>query len=90
MEGLKKRINNYDDVLEQEGRSFVNKLDPAGAGKVWLHEPDMRVGGLPSDVLGIGHSRENSIIGGNAIRLAEDILAMPEHVDKFRYKLVFS
>ncbi|MER0232142.1 RHS repeat-associated core domain-containing protein [Brenneria sp. g21c3] len=45
MVGLKKRINNYNSVLEKEGREYVRRLGSAGDGNVWLHEPDMRAGG---------------------------------------------
>ncbi|MFH3350913.1 RHS repeat domain-containing protein, partial [Klebsiella aerogenes] len=87
MAGLKQRINNYNAALEREGRDYVKGLGPAGEGNVWLHEPDMRVGGLPGDVNRIGLSRENSIIGGNASRIARQILDMPDDITKLTSKL---
>ncbi len=47
----------------------------------------MKVGGKPTDIYGIGDSRVNSIIGGQANRLAKDILAMPEDIKEFNYIL---
>ncbi|NDJ57433.1 type IV secretion protein Rhs [Enterobacteriaceae bacterium 4M9] len=89
MSGLKKRINDYNSVLEKEGRDYVRGLGTAGEGKVWLHEPDMRTGGLPSDVSRTGLSRENSIIGGNAPSIARQILDMPDDVTRITSKLFF-
>lgn len=87
MVGLKKRINNYNEALEREGRDYVKKLGSAGDGLVWLHEPDMRAGGLPADVSRTGLKRENSILGGNAPQIGDQILAMADDVDKLRSKL---
>ncbi|WP_311754042.1 RHS repeat-associated core domain-containing protein [Proteus columbae] len=87
MIGLKKRINNYSATLEKEGRDYVRTLNSAGDGKVWLHEPDMRVGGLPKDVTRVGLSRENSIIGGNAPSIARQINDMSDDIIKLTSKL---
>ncbi|EPW8574856.1 RHS repeat-associated core domain-containing protein, partial [Morganella morganii] len=87
MEGLKKRINDYSSDLEKQGREYVRKLGSAGKDYVWLHEPDMRTGGLPSDVKRIGLSRENSIIGGNAPSISRQIMDMSDNVTKLTSKL---
>ncbi|EMQ2088730.1 hypothetical protein ABWR82_004644, partial [Salmonella enterica subsp. enterica] len=89
MAGLKQRINNYSAALEKEGRDYVRGLGSAGEGKVWLHEPDMRTGGLPGDVSRTGLNRENSIIGGNAPSIARQILDMPDDVTRITSKLIF-
>jgi len=39
-----------------------------------------RVGGAPTDVIGKGLLRNNSIIGGQANRIADEILQMPDTV----------
>ncbi|MDO5681142.1 MAG: RHS repeat-associated core domain-containing protein [Pelistega sp.] len=88
MSGLKKRINAYDAAIESQGRSHVKTLGSAGEGRVWLHEPDMRVGGLPTDVSRTGLNRENSIIGGNAPSIARQILDMPDTVTQLRSKII--
>ncbi|WP_276606039.1 MULTISPECIES: RHS repeat-associated core domain-containing protein [unclassified Escherichia] len=90
MEGLKRRISNYTANVEKQGRDYVRKLGSAGDGKVWLHEPDMRTGGLPGDVSRTGLSRENSILGGNAPQIADQILSMSNDVDKLTAKLILS
>ncbi|HBK2954736.1 TPA: hypothetical protein HIF34_004655 [Escherichia coli] len=90
MEGLKRRISNYTANVEKQGRDYVRKLGSAGDGKAWLHEPDMRTGGLPSDVSRTGLSRENSILGGNAPQIADQILSMSNDVDKLTAKLILS
>ncbi|CNC29687.1 hypothetical protein [Yersinia pseudotuberculosis] len=87
MAGLKKRINNYNSALEKERRGYVRVFGSAGEGKIWLHEPDMRAEGLPSDVSRIGLSRENSIIGGNAPSISRQILDMPDDITKLSSKL---
>ncbi|MDE8752830.1 RHS domain-containing protein, partial [Providencia thailandensis] len=87
MEGLKKRINDYSSELEKKGRNYVKKLGSAGQGKVWLHEPDMRTGGLPSDVKRTGLDRENSIIGGNALSIVRQINEMSNDITKLSSKL---
>ncbi|EOG1934448.1 polymorphic toxin type 15 domain-containing protein [Providencia stuartii] len=87
MEGLKKRINDYSSELEKKGRNYVKKLGSAGQGKVWLHEPDMRTGGLPSDVKHTGLDRENSIIGGNALSIVRQINEMSNDITKLSSKL---
>lgn len=87
MIGLKNRIKNYSTDIEKEGRVYVASLGSAGKGKAWLHEPDMRVGGLPTDVKKAGDKRVNSILGGQANRIAETILAMPDDTTKITYKL---
>lgn len=76
MEGLKARILNYNKQLEKLGRDYTKKLDRAPTGYSHLHEPDMKVGGLPTDVFRYGNSRNNSIIGGQATRIAKEILNM--------------
>ena len=87
MEGLKKRIRAYGPELEQEGRAHVKGLTPAPEGQAWLHEPDMRAGGRPTDVTGLGDRRTNSIIGGQATRVSEDILKMPNNTTKIVPKI---
>ncbi|OOS07814.1 hypothetical protein B0189_02040 [Moraxella cuniculi] len=87
MIGLKNRIRNYSDDLRKQGDAFISSLGSAGKGKAWLHEPDMRVGGLPTDVSRTGDERINSIIGGQASRIYKDILAMPDNTTKITYKL---
>ncbi|WP_326526280.1 polymorphic toxin type 15 domain-containing protein [Dokdonella sp.] len=84
MAGLKKRIRNYGPDLEAKGRAHVVGLESAGSGRVWLHEPDMRAGGLPTDVARTGLSRENSIIGGQAPSIARQVLSMPNDVTKLK------
>lgn len=73
MSGLKNRINSYNAKLEAEGRAYVKTLDAAPDGLPWLHEPDMRTGGFPTDVARVGNKRINSILGGQANRIARDI-----------------
>ncbi|WP_431739799.1 polymorphic toxin type 15 domain-containing protein [Morganella morganii] len=80
-------MNDYSSDLEKQGREYVRKLGSAGKDYVWLHEPDMRTGGLPSDVKRIGLSRENSIIGGNAPSIARQIMDMSDNVTKLTSKL---
>ena len=87
MIGLKNRIRNYSTSLEKEGRAYTASLGSAGKNKAWLHEPDMRVGGLPTDVYKTGDKRVNSILGGQAKERAEDILAMPDDTTKITYRL---
>ena len=87
MIGLKNRIRNYSTSLEKEGRAYTASLGSAGKNKAWLHEPDMRVGGLPTDVSKTGDKRVNSILGGQAKERAEDILAMPDDTTKITYRL---
>lgn len=82
MAGLKKRIEAYNPVIEQEGRQYVKTLEPAPEGMSWLHVPDMRIGGGPKDVNGYGVSRNNSIIGGQQNRVASEILNMPDNITK--------
>lgn len=89
LSGLKQRIRNYQNV-EAEGRSYVKSLGSAGDNMAWLHGPDMRVGGGPRDIIGIGGRRENSILGGQAGKIAQQILELPDNVTritaKFNYK----
>jgi len=87
MAGLKRRILAYTPELEQEGRAHVRGLTPAPEGQAWLHEPDMRAGGRPTDVTGLGDRRTNSIIGGQATRVSEDILKMPNNTTKIVPKI---
>ena len=82
MAGLKKRIEAYNPVIEQEGRQYVKTLEPAPEGMSWLHVPDMRIGGGPKDVNGYGVSRNNSVIGGQQNRVASEILNMPDNITK--------
>lgn len=42
----------------------------------------MKVGGAPTDVKGTGLSRNNSIIGGQANRIAGEILNMSDNTTK--------
>jgi hypothetical protein len=87
MIGLKNRIKNYANVVD-EGRRYTKTLGSAGKDKVWAHIPDMRVGGGPKDVSKIGAgSRENSILGGQAKDIAGNILKMSDGVTKIEYKL---
>lgn len=80
MQGLKERIKAYGKDVEKEGRSYVKKeFAPAPKGKAYLHEPDMRTGGKPTDVTGLGDSRNNSIVGGQADRIAKEILNMDDN-----------
>ncbi len=85
--GLKARIRAYNEDVEKEGRNFVKTLGPAGDCKAWLHEPDMRTGGKPTDVTKVGDKRINSILGGQADRIARDILKMPDETTKITYQL---
>ena len=87
MSGLKKRIMSYDSKVEAEGRKYVKSLKQAPAGKAHLHVPDMKVGGGPKDVFGIGSLRNNSIIGGQAKRIAKEILNMSDDITKIIGKL---
>jgi len=82
MRGLKDRINNYGPEVEAEGRRYIKTLDPAPPGQVHTHVPDMKVGGAPTDVKGTGLSRNNSIIGGQANRIAREILNMSDNTTK--------
>jgi hypothetical protein len=89
---IKQRIRNYNPKLEQEGRKYVKSLPEAGVDDLgqqlaWLHEPDMRTGGLPTDVTRTGNKRINSILGGQANRLKEEILAMPDDVTMIKWNL---
>ena len=47
----------------------------------------LRTGGLPTDVFRQGNKRVNSIIGGQANRLAQDILNLPDNVTEIVFKL---
>ena len=87
MIGLKARIRAYNEDVEKEGRNFVKTLEPAGDCKVGLHEPDMRTGGKPTDVTKVGDKRINSILGGQADRIARDILKMLDETTKITYQL---
>ena len=82
MKGLKDRINNYNPDVEKAGRDYVKTLEPAPPGMAYLHEPDMRTGGDPKDVTNVGSRRNNSIIGGQANRIANDILNMSDKTTK--------
>ncbi|MNV35921.1 hypothetical protein D3C71_1273820 [compost metagenome] len=79
IEGLKARVNAYrsDPSIEAEGRAFAKAFGSADKGNSWLHTPDMATGGLPSDIIGQGSSRNNSILGGNANRIGNEILLLP-------------
>ncbi len=87
MSGLKNRITSYNVRLEAKGRAYVKTLDSAPDGFAWLHEPDMRTGGLPTDVTRIGSRRINSILGGQANRIAKDILNMSDEVTKIHWTI---
>ena len=86
MTGLKRRILNYSEELEKEGRKYVKTLERPESGKAWLHEPDMATGGLPSDVFRQGDKRLNSIIG-KSDRLRKDILKMPNNTNRIMPKI---
>jgi len=77
--GLQTRIKNYrsDPSIEAEGRAFAKAFGSADKGNAWLHVPDMATGGLPFDIIGQGLSRNNSILGGNATRIGNEILLLP-------------
>ena len=62
-------------------------LEPACDCKVGLHEPDMRTGGKPTDVTKVGDKRINSILGGQANRIARNILKMLDETTKITYQL---
>ncbi|MHC1748034.1 MAG: polymorphic toxin type 15 domain-containing protein [Cellulosilyticaceae bacterium] len=62
-------------------------LDSEPGGFVWLHEPDMRTGGLPTDITRIGIRRINSILGGQANRIVKDILNMSDEVTKIHWTI---
>lgn len=66
---------------------FVKTLEPAGDCKAGLHEPDMRTGCKPTDVTTVGDKRINSILGGQADRIARDILKMLDETTKITYQL---
>lgn len=87
MKGLKDRIRNYSPEIEAEGRRYVRTLAPAPPGQAHLHVPDMKVGGAPKDVKGTGSIRNNSIIGGQADRIAREILSMSDDTTKIDGKL---
>ena len=87
MIGLKARIRTYNEDVEKERRNFVKTLEPAGDCKAWLHEPDMRTGGKPTDVTKVGDKLINSIWGGQADRIARNILKMPDETTKITYQL---
>ena len=87
MIGLKARMRAYNEDVEKEGRNFVKILEPAGDCKAWLHEPDMRTGGKPTDVTKVGDKRINSILEGQADRIARDILKMPDETTKITHQL---
>jgi RHS repeat-associated protein len=92
--GLKARILRYraDPSIEAAGRAQVEKLPPAGCTEcgdplAWLHGPDMAVGGGPGDVVGKGLLRNNSILGGQANRIADEILKLPSTVNRIEWEL---
>ncbi|MEW6127922.1 MAG: polymorphic toxin type 15 domain-containing protein [Acidobacteriota bacterium] len=95
MAGLKKRIRDYrkSDEVEKAGRQYIkDNLEPAGEDEdgnplAWLHEPDMATGGKPTDVTRKGKRRNNSILGGQANKIADSILAMPNDTTKIEAKL---
>ena len=87
MRGLKDRINNYGPEVEAEGRRYIKTLDPAPPGQVHTHVPDMKVGGAPTDVKGTEVSQNNSIIGGQANRIAREILNMSDNTTKIEETL---
>ncbi|WP_341473336.1 RHS repeat-associated core domain-containing protein [Clostridium estertheticum] len=80
MTGLKNRVNNYGPKLEADGRKYVKSLGSTPSGKAYLHEPDMKAGGLPTDVSITGDRRNNSIIGGQAGMISREILNMSDDV----------
>ena len=92
---LKRRIRNYPNIAT-EGRNYAKGLgsagvDPAtGETLAWLHEPDMQVGGLPTDVNPVpGVGRYNSIIGGQSRTLARAILGMPDSVKTITWSVTY-
>ncbi len=95
MEGLKDRIMRFrsDPSIEQAGRAHVRSLPPAGCTAcgdplAWLHGPDMAAGGGATDIVGLGLLRNNSILGGQANRIADEILAMSAQVTRIEGRLV--
>jgi hypothetical protein len=47
----------------------------------------MKTGGHPTDVSGTGDGRVNSIIGGQAGRVAGDLLKMPDNTTRINAKI---
>ncbi len=47
----------------------------------------MRTGGKPTDVTKVGDKRIKSIVGGQADKIAKDILKMPGETTKITYQL---
>lgn len=89
MAGLKARVRAYNKDLEKEGRAHTKSLGSAGPKKIWAHTPDMKVGGKPKEVSKIpAGSRENSIIGGQAGRISEEILNMSDDVTRIKFELI--
>jgi hypothetical protein len=95
IEGLQQRVLAYraDPGIEAAGRAHVRTLGPAGCTDcgdplAWVHRLDMSKGGSPTDVSGKGLLRNNSIIGGQANRLADEILAMPSGTTRIEWELV--
>jgi RHS repeat-associated protein len=86
--GLKARIQDYlayPQAIDAAGRNYTRRLsrlhgDPPD-GQVWIHEPDMATGGLPTDVFRFGDARADFVLGGQAHRIAADILKLPENVN---------
>jgi hypothetical protein len=88
MAALQRRItDNVENwsTIEPQGRAYALKqrrLFNTPEDQVWLHEPDMRVGGDPiSAVTRPGDRRANSVIGGQAERIANSLLGMPQNVN---------
>lgn len=63
-------------------------MGSAPPGEAYLYVPDMKVGGAPTDVFGTGNRRNNSIIGGQADRIAREILNMDDDITKIIGKLI--
>ena len=95
IQGLQQRILAYraDPSIEAAGRAHVKTLGPAGCTScgdplAWLHRLDMSKGGSPTDIAGRGLLRNNSIIGGQANRIADEILKMPTGTTRIEWELV--
>ncbi len=91
MQGLKRRLRQYEQFrpqIEAAGRRHTKGLGSAGEGKVWPHYPDMATGGRPKSAVGLpSDERLNSIIGGQANRLRQEIVDLPDDVTELRFNL---
>jgi hypothetical protein len=74
---------NLPHTIDTAGRTYTKgltrRLGEPPEGQVWLHEPDMSVGGLPTDVVRSGSARADYVLGGQTNRIAAEILALPDN-----------